>query len=393
MSHVIVEITGTSFRDWLAYVRVEEAEKLLLASDAPISTVAQEVGFSSARYLNSNFKKWYGLTPTDFRRLHKNINRGGLDLPDGGVSEARGFLSDYFRKKSLDSGHNTYREEQNIIRIYMAPGERDEGWAAYPDKECLVNFNELSSPKRWEHLAWAKQSIGFKTLRILVPLDSPVNRNPEKEMETIKHLSAQVKKNNKEFPELKDVKISVETVNPKGGNPFNDYQRKGQQYELAGKNIHLGDLVTIEGRKTPEFFLYSILSKFNDFPKISLAKGSIIAKDKSGGRIMVFILHREAFTLEHKMEDFKVVINDIYGDYKLVTYKCDLDFFQNDMPIKDYNVLAHLSSDDYASLNKMYGPRVAFEMISFQGSGEIRTNLIGNSCCLMELKSVKNKVI
>lgn len=76
ISHVIGEITGTSFRDWLTYVRVEQAEKLLLSTELPVNDVARQVGFSSTRYFNSNFYKWYGTTPTNFRRLYKSKYEG-----------------------------------------------------------------------------------------------------------------------------------------------------------------------------------------------------------------------------------------------------------------------------------------------------------------------------
>jgi AraC-like DNA-binding protein len=76
VSHVIVEITGTSFRDWLTYVRVEQAEKLLLSTDLPINDIARQVGFSSSRYFNSNFFKWYGTAPSSFRRLFQSKYEG-----------------------------------------------------------------------------------------------------------------------------------------------------------------------------------------------------------------------------------------------------------------------------------------------------------------------------
>lgn len=77
ISHVIGEITGTSFRDWLTYVRVEQAEKLLLSTDLSINDIARQVGFSSTRYFNSNFFKWYGTKPTSFRRLYQSKFEGG----------------------------------------------------------------------------------------------------------------------------------------------------------------------------------------------------------------------------------------------------------------------------------------------------------------------------
>ena len=49
LSHRFKDITGYSFRDWLNFVRVEKAEKLLLNTSLPITEIAYQCGFSDVR--------------------------------------------------------------------------------------------------------------------------------------------------------------------------------------------------------------------------------------------------------------------------------------------------------------------------------------------------------
>lgn len=71
LSHLIKEFTGMSFRDFLCFARVEWSEIALLDSDAKISRIARDVGFSTTAYYNKYFKKWFGCTPEEHRALYQ----------------------------------------------------------------------------------------------------------------------------------------------------------------------------------------------------------------------------------------------------------------------------------------------------------------------------------
>ena len=71
LSHEIKYATGYSFTDLVNQTRVEESVKLLLDSDLSISDISDEVGFSHVRYLNKNFKNYYGCTPLQYRKKNK----------------------------------------------------------------------------------------------------------------------------------------------------------------------------------------------------------------------------------------------------------------------------------------------------------------------------------
>jgi AraC-like DNA-binding protein/ligand-binding sensor protein len=64
---VFKEATGITFTDYLARVRVEEAQNLLQNPHLRVSEIAFETGFESISQFNRSFKRVTGKTPTQFR--------------------------------------------------------------------------------------------------------------------------------------------------------------------------------------------------------------------------------------------------------------------------------------------------------------------------------------
>ena len=62
------ETMGTSFIEYLREYRLTMAARLLLASDASILSISEEVGFDNLSYFNRAFKKEYGITPSQYRK-------------------------------------------------------------------------------------------------------------------------------------------------------------------------------------------------------------------------------------------------------------------------------------------------------------------------------------
>lgn len=60
--------TGKPFVQYLNYVRVSVAEKLLLYTGKPVVDIIGETGFSSLSYFNRTFKKIKGCSPTEYRK-------------------------------------------------------------------------------------------------------------------------------------------------------------------------------------------------------------------------------------------------------------------------------------------------------------------------------------
>lgn len=64
---------GKAFSNYLNYVRITEAEKLLLSSNLNITEIALEVGFTSSSYFIKQFKDSKNLSPKQFRKKF-NLN-------------------------------------------------------------------------------------------------------------------------------------------------------------------------------------------------------------------------------------------------------------------------------------------------------------------------------
>lgn len=63
--------TGKTIFNFLLDVRVEFAYKLLKNSDFNITQIAFESGFCNISHFNNKFKEISGLTPTEYRKIHK----------------------------------------------------------------------------------------------------------------------------------------------------------------------------------------------------------------------------------------------------------------------------------------------------------------------------------
>jgi xylan 1,4-beta-xylosidase len=76
LSRYIKKACGLSFTELLSMARCEEAQRLLGASRDTVDQIASLVGFANRKHLSSQFRKWFGITPTEYRRrLEDQYNR------------------------------------------------------------------------------------------------------------------------------------------------------------------------------------------------------------------------------------------------------------------------------------------------------------------------------
>ena len=66
------KVTKKTLTDYITYVRICEAKKLL-NSDIPLSEIAYAIGFSSQSYFNKVFKKYLFYTPLEYKKLNENV--------------------------------------------------------------------------------------------------------------------------------------------------------------------------------------------------------------------------------------------------------------------------------------------------------------------------------
>src|SRR5262245_52945240 len=69
LGRLVRRATGLGFRDWKLGIRLRLAVRALAQSDAPVKCVAHESGFASTAQFDRGFRRAFGMTPGEFRRL------------------------------------------------------------------------------------------------------------------------------------------------------------------------------------------------------------------------------------------------------------------------------------------------------------------------------------
>lgn len=64
----------TTFRNWIALLRIDDAKEILLSSDSSILEISELLGFSSPTTFSRTFQQLTGLKPTDYRKLNAAQN-------------------------------------------------------------------------------------------------------------------------------------------------------------------------------------------------------------------------------------------------------------------------------------------------------------------------------
>ena len=62
------QVTGSSPIDWLRRERISHARRRLVESDDPIKQIAEQVGYNDAFYFSRDFKRYTGVSPSEYRR-------------------------------------------------------------------------------------------------------------------------------------------------------------------------------------------------------------------------------------------------------------------------------------------------------------------------------------
>ena len=72
ISRLFKKLTNYNFKDYLSKIRIEKATDLLLEKpSASIQDIAKMVGYNNAKPFTTLFVKTMGVTPTEYRKMHK----------------------------------------------------------------------------------------------------------------------------------------------------------------------------------------------------------------------------------------------------------------------------------------------------------------------------------
>lgn len=67
IQRLITNATGISFRYNILRLKMNQAGRLLAHSDLPVAEIAESIGYTDTRNFRKIFKKYYGVTPTEYR--------------------------------------------------------------------------------------------------------------------------------------------------------------------------------------------------------------------------------------------------------------------------------------------------------------------------------------
>lgn len=78
LSNLFSEVEGTTIEKYYIAQRIEKVKELLVYDELSLAEIADALGYSSAAYLSSQFKKVTGLTPTFYKSV-KETKRRNID--------------------------------------------------------------------------------------------------------------------------------------------------------------------------------------------------------------------------------------------------------------------------------------------------------------------------
>ena len=70
------EITGVSTADFIRNIRLQQAERLIRERKVNITQVAYAVGFNNQSHFSTIFRRYYGMTPTEYAAKHAEAEKG-----------------------------------------------------------------------------------------------------------------------------------------------------------------------------------------------------------------------------------------------------------------------------------------------------------------------------
>lgn len=112
LSHFFTEHLNQSFQNYLLQVRMQHARLLLASTDKRLIDICFECGFSDYRYLNRAFKEQFGLTPNEYRSLHRQVSS---KQRKGAPHSVERFLPETEMLCALESHRNLQTEEFAVL--------------------------------------------------------------------------------------------------------------------------------------------------------------------------------------------------------------------------------------------------------------------------------------
>ncbi|MCM1577716.1 MAG: response regulator transcription factor [Ruminococcus sp.] len=72
LGKVFHRYTGENFNNYLDRIRITEAKRLLECEEYKVYEVAETVGYTNINYFHNKFKKYVGMSPLSYKKMHSN---------------------------------------------------------------------------------------------------------------------------------------------------------------------------------------------------------------------------------------------------------------------------------------------------------------------------------
>ena len=418
LSHSFKDITGYSFRDWLNFVRVEKAEKLLLNSNLSITEIAYQCGFSDVRYFNKHFVKWYKISPNKYRNLFKSsyeqynagIGNYQKDVPANDIIYK---ISDITPENESD----VYLQENIVIDIdskdvieRLDPSWKDELW---------YNGASISNYREMKQIDVAQREIEFTSITVDELFTSeiheeglPVNRNGHEILNflldkfskvslvvncskndqyevnaAVEFLESFFRYNPKGRAAQLEIKLNIADNEDETNELINSFasvlERLNISYDkdesyikptdinnefendyivnMTTGEIRLDWLYSKDGFKNNLYHFYFLLSKMGE--AVIMKQNRFIATRKNDG-LQVFFHNEGPQSNSGTNKGYRIKICNLCGDYKVVRYTWNIQKDDIVHIVKDPKALKYLTDSEFEQIDRILTPDVTIDYIN-----------------------------
>lgn len=446
LSHSFKDITGYSFRDWLNFVRVEKAEKMLLVTTASITDIAHQCGFSDVRYFNKHFTKWYKISPNKYRKLfqesydlHERMENFEENVSMGDIIN-RIETTIPLRKDEIIKGR--------IIKINLKSTPVLERLNPMWKEELWCSGFAFADPREMEKIEELQQYVRFSAITVdeIFSLEgghADSNLTPRDIHTILNYLLDRFEKVYLVVNCSREDQYEIETAENTMDSFFKFYPRSGNNRiefrlnlsdddrETLGKinkfictlgqlnikhkryfqykkpldrwgeyemdylmNMVEGDLrldwlFSPNGFKNNLYYFYFFLSQMGE--AVVAKEDSFVITRKEDG-FQIFFHNKGARTKHLKDVNYKLAFNNITGNYKVIIYTWDMERNNYATVINNQKAIKYLSDYEHKIVDSASLPDIAINYIDENNlrdnSYEIDMPLPSTSMRLILLKKV-----
>lgn len=334
LSHLFQRFVGESFRNFVSMVRVEMSESMLLSSDASVSQISQDIGFSNPKYYVENFERWFGYHPKVYRELFASriIGRAQPVIRELPLEEIKDRVTFYLSQFPL--------QKDSYLQVLSANVDFEKPPIAR--MEFFEGFDLLSEIKTISALMKVKSAHSKQEPAELYYKTSSQGCCISLLKELIQHNTSAL-----------------------------------QKLAFSDSGSQPGGLLAINGLKKPLYYLYCFLKEF--YTDIIETGPSFLASGE-GNQIKVLAFNESQedtmyidFNFLNMKTNYKLTEKKLVAANTCIDYWCKLNF-QN--PIEER---------DFHHIEAMSAPRISFEVIPKAASCVYHCTLNPQDILLLEL--------